>query len=81
MGLFLFEFSMHFLNVSFCASGEAILGTLKYFSMHFLNVFFFASGEAILGTLKYFAMHFLNVFFRCRRGDFRYTKIFDVKIR
>ena len=45
----------------FRASGEAILGTLKYFSVLFYTAtaylrrkFFRASGEAILGTQRYF---------------------------
>ena len=43
---------MHVTINVFRASGEAILGTLKYCSVHFTIIFFRASGEAILGTLK-----------------------------
>ena len=42
-----------FLQKNVRASGEAILGTLKYFFSVLLVTFFRASGEAILGTLKY----------------------------
>ena len=44
--------SMHFQRNLFCASGEAILGTLKYFQCILQLNFVRASGEAILGTLK-----------------------------
>ena len=51
---------MHVLHTKFVrASGEVILGTLKYLDMHVSDEFFVrASGEAILGTLKYLDMHF-----------------------
>ena len=42
----------------FRASGEAILGTLKYFKSVCTILFFRASGEAILGTLKYLSKTF-----------------------
>ena len=39
-----------------------------------------ASGEAILGTLKKILKEIkLKIVFRLRRGDFRYTKIFNMR--
>ena len=71
-----------FLLKNFRASGEAILGTLKYFFLTFSYVFFFrASGEAILGTLKYFSERFLTkTSSRLRRVGFRYTKMFSYSV-
>ena len=48
-----------------CASGEAIVGTLRYiFILAFYVKLFRASGEAILGTVKYVLMHFTFKTFR-----------------
>ena len=52
------------------ASGEAILGTLKYLSKAFFTVKIVrASGEAILDTLKYFSSQFTVTVFCCAFGE------------
>ena len=63
--------------IFFRASGEAILGTLKYLSMHFTMKIFSRLRRGDFRYTKIFSMHFTMKFFsRLRRGDFRYTKIF-----
>ena len=58
------------------ASGEALLGTLKYGSELCLLNLFRASGEAVIGTLRYLSDVFLaKSCSRLRRGDFRYTEM------